>query len=118
MKNGDWRVNRSYAMTPKARQDLLQKIRLAALAMLGGACMRCGFDDERALQIDHVKGDGAVDRKRYRGTSYYYHIIKELKARVRNKYQALCANCNWIKRRENQECKRIGIQVGNIKGRK
>jgi len=47
---------------------------------LGGVCVRCGFSDIRALQIDHIK----------------------------NKYQLLCANCNWIKRYEDKEKRELG----------
>src|SRR5262245_4193654 len=39
-----------------------QKVRLEILLLLGGAfCVRCGFDDVRALQIDHVHGNGNHD---------------------------------------------------------
>lgn len=67
------------------------------LTLLGGKCVRCGFDDFRALQIDHVKGNGCK------------HPISDYKLAVRilrvipAAYQILCANCNWIKRAENNE---------------
>jgi hypothetical protein len=31
------------------------KVRRAAIAVMGGRCQRCGFDDCRALQFDHIK---------------------------------------------------------------
>lgn len=67
------------------------------LEFLGGKCVVCGFDDARALQIDHVKGDGYKDVK-------LSAKAKETKIRTNpENYQILCANHNWIKRAENGE---------------
>ncbi len=67
--------------------------------ILGGKCVRCGFDDERALQIDHIDGKGNDERKiRGSGTLTFYKHVIEVKGKG---YQILCANCNWIKRSEN-----------------
>lgn len=71
--------------------------------LLGGEmCKKCGFDDYRALQIDHVNGGGLKAYKndhRLRKPMYYFRVIeKDI-----NSYQVLCANCNWIKRSENNE---------------
>lgn len=76
--------------------------RRAAVAALGGKCQRCGFDDARALQIDHVGGDGAARRRagERTGVAGYY---KKVIADRTGAYQLLCANCNWIKREENGE---------------
>lgn len=65
---------------------------------LGGACVRCGYKDIRALQIDHINGGGIKDR----GTSIYAFLNKVLND-VSGLYQLLCANCNQIKRIENRE---------------
>lgn len=32
--------------------------------VLGNKCCKCGFVDERALQLDHINGDGFKDRKK------------------------------------------------------
>jgi hypothetical protein len=68
---------------------------------LGGACKRCGFKDERALQIDHIHGGG----KKEIGKGYGYKYFLKLLAlpNLFELYQLLCANCNWIKRAENGE---------------
>lgn len=67
--------------------------------LLGRSCSRCGFNDERALQIDHVNGGGYQERQRIRDyTSLYVRVLKHPE-----EYQVLCANCNWIKRVENGE---------------
>ena len=74
---------------------------------LGGVrCVRCGFDDIRALQIDHVAGDGASHRRASptngnQGTTLYGAIIRGTVDRAR--FQVLCANCQWIKKAEDEE---------------
>ena len=73
--------------------------RIKIIKILGGVCVKCGFSDPRALQIDHQNGGGVKDRKR-RGM---YAIIKDILEGNIKPYQLLCANCNWIKRYENNE---------------
>jgi hypothetical protein len=75
--------------------------RADVLTKLGGVCVRCGFSDERALQIDHVNGDGHVELRRGVMTTHSYHM--RVLSDVEGRYQLLCANCNWIKRAENGE---------------
>ena len=68
----------------------------------GGQCSRCGFSDIRALQIDHVNGGGCQEIKRHTLSGYYKKVMDN----KNGKYQLLCANCNWIKRYENGECRK------------
>jgi len=75
--------------------------RLEIIVMLGGKCTRCGFDDVRALQVDHVNGNGNKQRKRL-GNSIYMIMLEDIK-NGSQEYQILCANCNWIKRYEKNE---------------
>jgi hypothetical protein len=82
------------------------RMRNAVMEILGNKCCKCGFSDSRALQIDHIKGGGNKERKEKRllgqGKVYYKEVMESL---LKNelKYQCLCANCNWIKRFENNE---------------
>lgn len=76
-----------------------KQIRAAVLAFLGGCCSRCGFSDPRALQVDHVNGGGYTHRKGKSGLNIYLDVLKDRGG----PYQLLCANCNWIKRDENNE---------------
>ena len=64
--------------------------------------MRCGYNDWRALQIDHIKGGGRKSFGTKRPSAIYYHnrLLKEIPGVV---YQLLCANCNQIKKYENKE---------------
>lgn len=73
------------------------------MEIIGHVCVRCGFSDPRALQIDHINGGGAREIK---SVGYLRHIIKLLELdhdEVKKRVQILCANCNWIKRHENGE---------------
>ena len=71
--------------------------RLAAMHVLGGTkCKQCGWDkDVRALQIDHVRGNGAEERKILSSLPMYRKIIRG-EVNLQD-YQVLCANCNTIK---------------------
>lgn len=79
------------------------------LGLLGNKCVRCGFSDPRALQIDHVNGGGIGERRKFFNSSgrlvyyqYLQYILEKIKAGSKD-YQLLCANCNWIKRAEMRE---------------
>lgn len=85
--------------------DFYRKTRLVLLDMLGNKCKRCGFDDPRALQIDHIKGGGVRERRVM--TRMYNVVVRESLQKGELKYQLLCANCNWIKRYELKEDKKI-----------
>ena len=95
-------MNREY--NRKYYKEYMRGIRKKALAMLsaGGEikCKRCGFNDIRALQIDHVDGGGGTDRKTRQSTCLHLDIVR---GRNSSNVQILCANCNWIKRHENGE---------------
>lgn len=73
--------------------------RIRALIKLGGKCTRCGFNDLRALHIDHVYNDGKTERKVRKSIEHGIWVGTVDVSR----YQLLCANCNWIKRTEQAE---------------
>jgi hypothetical protein len=79
------------------QKEWARRLRKAVIAFLGGKCVRCGFDDPRALQVDHVNGGGSAERKKYKNakTVIYRRVLNGKPG-----YQLLCANCNWIKRDE------------------
>ena len=80
-----------------------RKWRKLALEKLGNKCCKCGFDNPKALQIDHINGGGIKEIRghTYKGI-YSKHVINSV-ANNENKYQLLCANCNWIKKVDNNE---------------
>lgn len=87
----------------KARDE-----RVAVLMLLGGQCERCGFNDSRALQIDHVHGGGNRERDKGKRSRNTLKVLREKWVRAMyGELQVLCANCNWIKRAERGEV-RVG----------
>ena len=79
------------------------KSRMEIFILLGEKCVLCGFSDKRALQIDHINGDGFSDKNRCRNSSSFRRRVCDSIKKGENRYQILCANCNWIKRHENNE---------------
>ena len=63
-------------------------------------CAHCGFDDIRALSIDHIDGGGAPHRK-MTGNDIYGWLKRN---GFPKGYQVLCMNCQLIKRQVNREC--------------
>lgn len=84
----------------KARRE---KERQSVITFLGGKCKKCGFSDYRALQIDHINGGGSKEYKAASSKSTYHRTLYKDVRENSQKYQLLCANCNWIKRYEEGE---------------
>lgn len=84
---------REYSYSKRVRN------RLEVLNALGGKCIRCGIDDWRVLQIDHINGGGNKERKQVTSIDRYYKDM----LLTPEKYQVLCANCHQIKRYEEKE---------------
>jgi len=83
-------------------KSLKRKMKL--VKKFGGKCACCGFDDWRALQIDHINGGGSRHRSEFKsGNSYVKYLLELSGEEIGKSYQMLCANCNWIKRYENKE---------------
>lgn len=82
----------------KARQD----IKTQAFALFGSKCVHCGYEDIRALQLDHIYR-ATEPRNTYKrsGTGLYRMLLRGEVSR--DDFQLLCANCNWIKKIENKE---------------
>ena len=78
--------------------------KISTYNLMGGKCVMCGFADFRALQIDHVNGDGHIETKNKinNGDKYLDRVVASF-IKKEGRYQLLCANCNWIKRFNNKE---------------
>lgn len=72
----------------------------SAIEHLGSKCVNCGITDPRVLQIDHVSGHLTGFGKGNNWMARHKKIISTIPG---VEYQLLCANCNWIKRYENDE---------------
>lgn len=73
------------------------------------ACVLCGFDDVRALSIDHIKGRGTQHRRGWGGIKIYLWLKQQ---GYPGGYQTLCMNCQFIKRAENKEYAPYGVVSG------
>jgi hypothetical protein len=87
----------------KYNRKTIKEIKAKILYLLGKKCTKCGFTDVRALQIDHKSGGGTKERKLYDGYRHYKKLRDMSDADIKTRFQLLCANCNWIKRCENEE---------------
>jgi hypothetical protein len=76
-----------------------RKLKDQAIAALGGCCVKCGFSDYRALEFDHIHGDGFKVKGGTRA-----ELRKHLRAStIHEVYQLLCCNCHAIKTYDNGE---------------
>ena len=76
-------------------------------------CAYCGFDDTRALCLDHINNDGAEQRRAITGKDRtgggaWAYLVAKSQGYPRD-LQVLCANCNAIK--ENRRKQKVS-QVG------
>jgi RNase P subunit RPR2 len=104
MKDGlkSWCKDCSNYWTALKGRDERIRLKVAIFAKHNNKCAHCGFLDQRALQIDHIFGDGQTDNADHRGLGF----LRKVLADVAGRYQLLCANCNWIKRHEKGELPR------------
>lgn len=105
-KNNVWKggVSKDKKHKRDYHNNYNRSVKVSAHSILGSKCVKCGFEDSRALQIDHIFGGGTKERKEYKnGITQFYKKVIESVLKKENKYQLLCANCNWIKRDENRE---------------
>jgi len=87
-------------------RDARKLRRDACYLALGGKCSECGFSDYRALQVDHINSDGHLERHLLRRNDYYPNVMESY-MKGEGRYQLLCCNCNWIKRVEKGEYRKI-----------
>jgi hypothetical protein len=85
------------------RVDVAQrnrKYRRQLLDGLGGVCIDCGEEDERCFQVDHVEGGGKIERQTLFaiGRRFMEKVLSEP-----DRYELVCANCNWIRRDERAQ---------------
>lgn len=64
------------------------------------ACIKCGEARLACLSIDHIKGDGASDRRKlglgHSSSERFYSWL--IRVGFPEGYQTLCMNCQWVKR--------------------
>ena len=86
-----------------------QQIKLEVFKYYSGLtipkCCKCGYDDIRALSIDHIDGGGAEHRRKLTHKNFYNWLIKN---NYPKGFQVLCMNCQFIKKWENEEWSKGG----------
>jgi len=89
---------------PKTRE-----LRLELINSLGPICnnVKClvygGCREIKCLQIDHINGNGKDDLRKFKSSAQMYKYYLQNPRIAKKELQILCANCNWIKREENNE---------------
>ncbi len=73
------------------------KRRNQLLEMYGRLCARCGFDDPRALTLDHILRNGSEERRQFGERGVYAKAVAEHRPDL---YRTLCMNCQFIVRSE------------------
>lgn len=74
------------------------------------ACIRCGYSDLRALSIDHIKDNGAEERRKDKTASTGTWFYSRLRRRgYPQGYQTLCMNCQFIKKAEYLDKLKKGV---------
>ena len=87
----------------KQSRDAKARLKAILFDLYGHVCARCGFDDKRALTLDHKLNNGNKERKELGERGVY---VKARDNYLPNEYQTLCMNCQFIKRNEiTQESK-------------
>jgi hypothetical protein len=76
-------------------RDHKRKTRDRLLKMYGEECSLCGFDDKRALTLDHVKKNGAAERLQLGERGVYRRALEQYRP---EEYRTLCMNCQFIAR--------------------
>ena len=71
-------------------------LRAEMLSEYGGCCSCCGESESMFLQLDHIENDGHLDRKIHRTSTKLFAHLKRL-GWPKDRYQLLCANCNFGK---------------------
>lgn len=93
-------VNNHAELFEKYVEYTNQDLRDWCFEILGGeVCLYCGFDDRRALTIDHIDGGGSRERKEMGARGVYIKLIEHEGVG----YQVLCLNCQSVKRIEEEE---------------
>lgn len=102
-RKADW-----YKETKKHNLQRMREWRkelwLGAVKILGPICRCCGETKETMLEIDHVRNNGAEERKADKKNNFkLYQRIRNGEANL-NDYQVLCCNCNRSKHKNSGFC--------------
>jgi len=86
---------RQKRMFPILRKQVLEKY-----GGIPSKCECCGETIMEFLTIDHINGDGHIDRKMSNRSGLYYYKCLLKEDIDRSKYRILCYNCNCFKKHD------------------
>ncbi len=90
-------ANRVWLMAYRA------KLRSEMITAYGGKCACCDEKEPKFLQLDHIFNDGAKDRVVNKTSTKLWARLKK-KGWPEDRYQLLCANCNFGKLMNGGTC--------------
>ena len=81
--------------SPKEQMNRKNR-RIRVITMYGGKCVLCGERHVQHLTIDHINGNGNIERKTWKSSNAMY-LELERRNYPKDNYQVLCWNCNTSK---------------------
>lgn len=90
------------ARTWSGRARVRRAKRDEILTFLGGSCAKCGENNPRVLQIDHIWGGGSQHRREVGQVGFFEDVLEYGLA----EFQLLCPTCNCWKRYTHDELRR------------
>jgi hypothetical protein len=82
-------VNKSYL------KELLEK--------MGGKCIKCGQSDMRLLHVDHIQGQGYLEKEYFADKEKMYWFYLKYFSDESTFLQILCVNCNLARKMDKKE---------------
>ena len=82
----------------KQSRNAKQRLREKLFDIYGHKCAVCGFDDKRALTLDHINNNGNKERKEFGERGVYQKARDNFSP---DAYRILCMNCQFIERCKN-----------------
>ena len=79
----------------KQSRDAKARLKERLFEMYGHRCAICGFDDKRALTLDHINQNGNEERRLLGERGVYVRAVNEYRP---DEYRTLCMNCQFIER--------------------
>ncbi len=96
VKHADYmqKMNKSRSKEQKSRwsRNRIRNVKEAIFAHYGQVCACCGEKESKFLTIDHVNGDGHVDRKKGLSGHGLWRVV--LNSGCPDSFRILCMNCN------------------------
>jgi len=84
------------------------KVRSEMIAAYGGECACCSESTPQFLQLDHIHGDGAEERRKENASGVAFHRRLQKRGWPKDRHQLLCANCNFGRLMNNGVCPHQG----------